>query len=64
MEQRGEQQAILNPPVYADYTYFGQKVHISPDGSYAVVGADREQSSTGSVCVFSRSHTTADNLQS
>ena len=53
-----QQQAILNPPVYADYTYFGQKVHISPDGSYAVVGAEREQSSTGSVCVFSRSQTT------
>lgn len=53
-----QQQTILNPPVYADYTYFGQKVHISPDGSYAVVGAEREQSSTGSVCVFSRSGTT------
>lgn len=53
-----QQQAILNPPVYADNTYFGQKVHISHDGSYAVVGAEREQSSTGSVCVFSRSGTT------
>jgi hypothetical protein len=53
-----QQQAILNPPVYANDTYFGQKVHISPDGSYAVVGAEREQSSTGSVCVFSRSGTT------
>ena len=53
-----QEQAILNPPVYANNTYFGQKVHISPDGSYAVVGAEGEQSSTGSVCVFSRSGTT------
>lgn len=53
-----QQQAILNPPVYVDDTRFGQNVHISSDGSYAVVGAEREQSATGSVCVFSRSGTT------